>query len=82
MSLIRLAARATVAVVLGVAAALNMAAADDIRVMGRLAVPLGSGDWGFGFLAETVSREQRTGEFKATLPPKVDLTAWFSGSSG
>ena len=59
-----------------------MAAADDVRVMGRLAVPLGSGDWGFGFVAETVSPEQRTGGFKATRQPRVDLTAWFSGSSG
>lgn len=80
--LIRLAARASVAVALGVAAPFNMATADDIRVMGRLAVPLGSGDWGLGFVAETVSGEQRTGEFSATLQPRVDLTAWFSGSSG
>ena len=80
-SLIRLAAHATVVVALGVAATLNMAAADDMRVMGRLVVPLGSGDWGYGLIAETMSREQRTGEFKATLQPRVELTAWFSGSS-
>lgn len=81
-SLIRSAARASVAAALVVAAPFNMAAADDIRVMGRLAVPLGSGGWGLGFVAETASREQRTGEFEATLQPRVDLTAWFSGSGG
>ena len=82
LSLIRLVARTTVAVALGVAAALNVAAADDIRAMGRLAVPLGSGDRGFDFVAETASREQRTDELAATLQPRIDLTAWFSGSSG
>ena len=81
-SLIRVAARAGVAVACGVAATLNVAAADDGRVMGRLAVSLGSGDWGFGLVAETESRDQRTGERGAMLQPRADLTARFSGSSG
>lgn len=58
--LVRWAARAGVAVALCIAATLNVAAADDGRVMGRLAVSLGSGDWSFGLVAETVSRDQRT----------------------
>ena len=81
-SLIRLAACAVVAIAFGMAATLNVAAADDGRVMGRLAVSLGSGDWSFGLVAETGSREHRTGERKAELQPRADLTAWFSGSSG
>lgn len=81
-SLVRMAARAGVAVAFGVSATLNVAAADDGRVMGRLAVSLGSGDWGFSLVAETASREHRTGERRAMLQPKADLTAWFSGSSG
>lgn len=81
-SLIRLAARAGVAVAVGAAATFNVAAADDGRVIGRLVVSLGSGDWGFGLVAETVSRGQWTGERRAMLQPKADLTAWFSGPSG
>ena len=84
LSVVRLAAGATVAVglTLGVSATLNMAAADDTRVMGRLVLPFGSGDWGFAVRAETVAQEQWTGESKATPQPRVDLTAWFSGSKG
>lgn len=84
LSVVRLAARATVAVglTLGAAAALNMATADDTRIMGRLVLPLGSGDWGLTFRAETVSQVPWKGESKAAPQPRVDLTAWFSGSNG
>ena len=84
LSIVRLAAGATVAVglTLGAAAALNMAAADDTRVMGRLVLPFGSGDWGFAVRAETVAQEQWTGESKGAPQPRLDLTAWFSGSNG
>lgn len=81
---VRLAARTTVAVglTLGAAAALNVATADDTRVMGRFVLPLGSGDWGLTFRAETVSQVQWKGESKTAPQPRVDLTAWFSGSNG
>ena len=84
LSVVRLAAGATVAVglTIGAAAALNMVAADDTRVMGRLVLPFGSGDWGFAVRAETDAQERWTGESKATPQPRVDLTAWFSGSKG
>ena len=84
LSVVRLAARTTVVagLTLGIAAALNMATADDTRVMGRFVLPLGSGDWGLTFRAETVSQLQWKGESKATPQPRADLTAWFSGSNG
>ena len=81
-SLVRMAARAGVAVAFGVSATLNVAAADDGRVMGRLAVSLGSGDWGFSLVAETVFREHRTGERRSAPQPRAGLTARFSGASG
>ena len=81
-SLIRVAARASIAIAIGVAATLSVASADDGRVTGRLAVSLGSGNWSFGLVAETVSREHRAGERGAMPQPRADLTAWFSGSSG
>lgn len=82
--LTRLAARASVAAALGLglAAAPNVAVADDGRVTARLTVSLGSGDWGFGFAAGTVPRELRPRELETTLQPRADLTAWFSGLSG
>ena len=84
LSVVRLAARSIVAagLTLGVAAAFNVAAADEVHVMGRLVLPFGSGDWGFAVRAETVSRVQWTDELKATPQPRVDLTAWYSGTNG
>ena len=82
LSLVRLAARATVVAALGVATSPGMAAEDDMRVVGRMVIPIGSGDWGFGFVAGTVAQERGADEFTAMPGPRVDLTAWFSGSSG
>ena len=72
LSVVRFAAGATVAamVTLGVVVLLNMAAADDTRVMGRLVLPFGSGDWGFAVRAETVAQAQWTGKVKQCLSPR------------
>ena len=59
-------------------AAPSTAPADDMRVMGRLALPLGSGDWGIGVRAGSIVQEQGAGE----LRPVLDLTARYSRSTG
>ena len=75
-SLSRIAACVVVAGTLALgSAALNTAAADEMRVMGRLALPLGSGDWSIGVRATSVAEDQGTAKFRTTLLPAVDLTA-------
>ena len=58
-SLVRVAGCAVLAAVLGLSSALGAAAA-DLRVMGRLALSFGSGDWSLGVRADTDARERRT----------------------
>ena len=83
LPLFRIAACATIAGVLALgSAALNVAAAGDMRVMGRLTLTPGSGDWGIGVRATSIVHEQGTGEFRTTLRPVVELTARYSSESG
>lgn len=80
-SLVRVAAYAVLAVVLGLSPAPEAAAA-DLRVMGRLALSFGSGDWSLGVRAHADARERRTDRLENSPRPAVEPTTRFSGTGG
>ena len=80
-SLVRVASCALLAAVLGLSSAPGVAAA-DLRVMGRLALSFGSGDWSLGVRADADARERRTDRLENSPRPVVDPTTRFSGTGG
>ena len=80
-SLVRVAGCAVLAAVLGLSSALGAAAA-DLRVMGRLALSFGSGDWSLGVRADADARERRTDRLENSPRPVVEPTTRFSGTGG
>ena len=80
-SLVRVAGCAVLAAVLGLSSALGAAAA-DLRVMGRLALSFGSGDWSLGVRANADARERRTDRLENSPRPVVEPTTRFSGTGG
>ena len=65
------------AAVLGLSSAPGAAAAEQ-RVMGRLALSFGSGDWSLGVRAGADTRERRTDRLEDSPRPVVEPTTRFS----
>ena len=69
------------AAVLGLSSAPGAAAA-DLRVMGRLALSFGSGDWSLGVRADVDARERRMDRLENSPRPVLEPTTWCSGTGG
>ena len=80
-SLVRVAGCAVLAAVLGLSSAPGVVTA-DLRVMGRLALSFGSGDWSIAVRADADARERRTDRLEKAPRPVVEPTARFSGTGG
>ena len=80
-SLVRVAGCAVLAVVLGLSSAPGAVAA-DLRVMGRLALSFGSGDWSLGVRAGADARERRTDRLENSSRPVVEPTTRCSVTGG
>ena len=80
-SLFRVAGCAVLAAVLGLSSA-SGAAVVDLRMMGRLALSFGSGDWSLGVRADADARERRTDRLEHSPRPVVEPITRFSGTGG
>ena len=78
-SLVRAAGCPVLAVVFGLSSAPGASAA-DLRVLGRLVLSFGSGDWSLGVCADADARERRMDRLENSPRPAVEPTTRFSGT--